>query len=197
MDTYDQRVYSIGKGPSATTAVASPEVSVHGSSVLVKGRVTDTSPGTEEYGLKVRFPNGVPAVSDASQSQWMLYVYKQFEQPLNATGVEVIVEVFDPNNNYYEVGRTTSDASGFYSLAFTPEVTGKYTIVARFAGSQAYYGSFTETAIKVDEAVQAATPEATQAPTSIADQYFLPMSIGMIAAIAVVGAIVVLMLRKK
>jgi hypothetical protein len=127
----------------------------------------------------------------------MLYVYKQFEQPLNATGVEVIVEVFDPNNNYYEVGRTTSDASGFYSLAFTPEVTGKYTIVARFAGSQAYYGSFTETAIKVDEAVQAATPEATQAPTSIADQYFLPMSIGMIAAIAVVGAIVVLMLRKK
>jgi hypothetical protein len=31
MDTYDLRVYAIGKGPSATTVTASPKVSVHGS----------------------------------------------------------------------------------------------------------------------------------------------------------------------
>jgi len=52
----------------------------------------------------------------------MLYVYKQFECPTTAAGVEVIIEVLDANNNYYEVGRTTSDLTGFYSLAFTPEV---------------------------------------------------------------------------
>jgi outer membrane protein assembly factor BamB len=197
MDTYDQRVYAIGKGPSATKVAASPEVSVHGSSVLIKGSVIDTSPGTEDYGLKVRFPNGVPAVSDDSQSQWMLHVYKQYEQPQNASGVEVILEALDPNNNYYEVGRTTSDATGFYSLAFTPQVPGKYTIVARFEGSKAYYGSFAETAIQVDEAVQATLPDPTPVPQSMADLYFVPVSIGMIIAIVAVLVMMILMFRKK
>ncbi len=197
MDTYDQRMYAVGKGPSATTVAASPEVSVHGSSVLVKGMVTDVSPGTKDEALTTRFPNGVPAVSDDSMSDWMLYVYKQFSRPTNAAGVEVVVEVLDPNNNYYEVGRTTSDSTGFYSLAFAPEVPGKYTIVASFAGSGSYYGSFSETAIQVDEAVSTATPEPTQAPASLADQYLLP-GIGIIvAAIAVVGVALALLLRKR
>jgi hypothetical protein len=197
MDTFDQRMYAVGKGPSATTVTASPEVSVHGSSVLVKGLVTDISPGTKDEALTTRFPNGVPAVSDDSMSDWMLYVYKQFSRPTNAAGVEVVVEVLDPNNNYYEVGRTTSDSTGFYSLAFAPEVPGKYTIVASFAGSGAYYGSFSETAIQVDEAVSTATPEPTQAPASLADQYLLP-GIGIIvAAIAVVGVVLALLLRKR
>jgi len=49
--------------------------------------------------------------------------------------------VLDPNNNFYQVGTATSDATGFFSLDFTPEVPGKYTIIASFAGSKAYYGS--------------------------------------------------------
>jgi outer membrane protein assembly factor BamB len=197
MDTYDQRVYAVGKGPSATTVVASPEVSVHGSSVLVKGMVTDVSPGTKDESLTVRFPNGVPAVSDASQSDWMLHVYKQFALPTSATGVDVVVEVLDPNNNYYEVGKATSDATGFYSLAFTPEVTGKYTIVARFAGSGAYYGSLSETAVQVDEAVSTVTPEPTKAPANAADLYLLPGIGAIIAAIAIVGVVLALLLRKR
>jgi len=196
-DTYDQRVYAVGKGPSALTATA-PNIGVElGKSVVVTGTVTDISPGTQDAGLKMRFPNGVPAVSDASMSDWMLYLYKQFPCPADATGVEVVVEVFDPNSNYYEVGTATSDATGFYSVAFTPEVPGKYTIVARFAGSKAYYGSYSEAAITVDEITTPATPQPTQAPASLADQYLLPATGGIIAAIAVVGAIVVLMLRKK
>jgi outer membrane protein assembly factor BamB len=196
MDTYDQRVYAIAKGPSATTVTASPEVSVHGSSVLVKGMVTDVSPGTEEYALRARFPNGVPAVADENMSDWMLYVYKQFARPADVIGVEVVVEVLDPNNNYYEVGRVTSDASGYFGSEFVPEVPGLYKIIASFEGSEAYYGSFAETFINVEEA-PVATPEPTPTPASVADMYLVPGIIGIIVAIAVVGAILVLMLRKR
>jgi hypothetical protein len=196
MDTYDQRIWAVGKGPSATTVTVQDDTVTLSDKVLLKGYVTDTSPGTKEFGLQTRFPNGVPAVSDDSQSEWMLHVYKQFELPTSAKGVEVVVEVFDPNNNYYEVGRATSDATGFYSFEFTPEVPGKYTIVVRFAGSKAYYSSFAENALSVKDA-PAATPVPTNPPASLADQYLLPATGGIIAAIAIVGAIVVLMLRRK
>jgi hypothetical protein len=196
MDTYDQRVYAIGKGPSATTVSAGPEVTVEGSSVVVKGMVTDVSPGTTSAGLKMRFPNGVPAVSDANMSDWMLHVYKQFELPADVVGVDVIISVVDPNNNCYEVATATSDSNGFYSCSIIPAVTGDYTIFASFAGSGAYYGSAAETAINVESA-PAATPEPTPTPTSVADMYFVPATIGIIIAIVVVGLVIILLLRKR
>ncbi len=196
MDTYDQRIYAIGKGPSATTVSASPKISVHGDKVLVEGMVTDISPGTEEYALTARFPNGVPAVADDNQSAWMLYVYKQFERPADAVGVDVTVSVLDPNNNYYEVGKTTSDDSGFFKLMFTPQVSGEYTIIASFEGSKAYYGSYAKTAVGVTEA-PAATPAPTPPPASMADIYLLPGIIGIIIAIAIATIVIVLMLRKR
>ncbi len=68
MDTYDQRIYAIGKGPSALT-VNAPSVSADfGKTIVIQGSVTDISPGTQTDAIKMRFPNGVPAVSDASQS---------------------------------------------------------------------------------------------------------------------------------
>ena len=122
--------------------------------------------------MKARFPNGVPAVADENMSDWMLYVYKQFARPTDVVGVEVVISVLDPNNNCYEVGRATSDATGFYSCAFTPAVPGKYTIYASFAGSKAYYGSSAETAINVDSA-PAATPPPTPTPAPMTDTYVL------------------------
>jgi hypothetical protein len=196
MDTYDQRVYAIGKGPSDTCVSASPKVSVYGSSVLVEGMVADISPGTDSFGLQKRFPNGVPVVSDESMSDWMLYVYKQFERPSNATGVEVVISVLDPNNNFYEVGRATSDASGFFHSSFTPEVPGEYTIYASFAGSKAYYGSSAESAINVEEAPEA-TPPPTPTPAPMTDTYVLGIGAGAIIAIVAVGLVIILMLRKR
>jgi hypothetical protein len=194
--TYDQLVYAIGKGPSATT-VSAPDIGVPlGKSVLVQGMVTDVSPGTNDAALTMRFPNGVPAVSDESMGEWMKYVYVQFARPTNATGVDVIVSVLDPNSNYYEVGRTTSDSSGMYSVAFTPQVPGKYTVIASFEGSGGYYGSFAEAAINVEEA-PAAAPAPTPTPASAADLYLVPGIVGIIIAIALVGAVIVLMLRKR
>jgi len=195
-NTYDQQVYAIGRGPSATTVTAGPEVSVHGSSVLVKGMVTDISPGTKQTALTLRFPSGVPAVADECVGEWMKYVYAQFARPADVVGVEVVVAVLDPNSNCYEVGRTRSDADGFFSCAFTPEVPGKYTIIASFAGSGAYYGSHAETAINVEEA-PAATPAPTPTPASVADMYFLPVSIGMIVAIVIVLALLLLLMLRK
>jgi len=81
-------------------------------------------------------------------------------------------------------------------LAFTPEVPGKYTIVATFGGSESYYSSYAETAINVDNA-PASTAQSTSAPVSLADQYLLPGIIGIIVAIAVVGAILALLVSKK
>jgi hypothetical protein len=194
MDTYDQRVYGIGKGPSATTVTASPKVSVHGSSVVVEGMVTDVSPGTNSAALQMRFPNGVPVVSDANMSDWMLYVYKQFERPADVVGVNVVVSVIDPNNNVYEVGRTTSDATGVYGVTFTPEVPGKYTVMASFEGSGAYYGSYAETVINVDEA-PTATPVPTPTPAPMTDTYVL--GIGSAILIAVIIGFALLLLRRR
>jgi len=196
MDTYDQQVWAIGKGPSATTVMASPKVSAFTGSILIEGYVTDTSPGTEEYARTARFPNGVPAVSDESQSEWMLYVYKQFGRPMDATGVDVQIDVLDANGNFRNIGTAKSDANGFYSFQWCPDIEGKYTVYASFVGSKAYYPSSAQTAFIVDPA-PAATPEPTQAPASLADQYLLPATGGIIAAIAVVGIVLALLLRRK
>jgi len=196
LNLYDMQIYSIGKGPSATSVSASPKVSVHGSSVLVEGTVVDIAAGTEQDEQAARFPAGVPAVSDESMSDWMAYVYMQKPKPADVTGVDVAIAVLDPNGNFYEVGRTTSDADGFYKLAFEPLVPGEYTVIATFEGSESYYGSHAVTAINVEEAPPA-TAEPTPPPEGIADAYFVPAIAGIIVAIIVVGIVMVLMLRKR
>jgi hypothetical protein len=196
MDTYDQRVYAIGKGPTKVTTTASPKVSAFSGSILIEGYVTDTSPGTEDYGLKVRFPDGVPAVSDESQSDWMLYVYKQFARPANASGVEVSINVLDSNGNYREIGTATTDVNGFYSFQWCPDIPGKFTVYSIFGGSKAYFGSYAETAFVIDNA-PATTAAPTPAPASMVETYFVPSVIAIIVAIIVVGLALFFVLRKR
>ena len=196
-DTYNQQIYAIGKGPSKLT-VSAPNIGVpQGSSVILSGTVTDVSPGTNDIQLTTRFPNGVPAISDDSQSDWMLYVYKQFNKPTNATGVDVTLIALDSNNNYREIGTAITDASGTYSMQWTPDIPGKYTIFASFAGSGAYYGSSAQTAIGVDAPLETATPTVTEQPVSIADQYFIPAISGLFVAIVVAIALILVSLKKR
>jgi hypothetical protein len=195
-NSYDKQIYTFGKGPTATTVMASPKISVHGSSVLVEGMVTDESPGTKDTDRISRFPNGVPAVADEDMSAWMEYVYMQQIKPADVKGVDVVVSVSDPNGNTYDVGTATSGAHGFYSMTFTPEVPGKYTIIAKFEGSESYWRSDAETAINVEDA-PAASPSPTPPPESPADLYFMPVSAGMIAAIVAVVALLLLLLFRK
>jgi outer membrane protein assembly factor BamB len=190
---YDGRIYSFGRGASATTVSASPKISTNGDNVIVEGYVTDIAPGTTSYDVAARFPNGVPAVSDESMTEWMEYVYMQYPRPTDVTGVDVTISVLDPNGNVYDVSTATSDASGFFSCVFEPEVPGKYTVIASFAGSKAFYGSFAETAINVEEVTVTEQP-VVEEKQSIADLYFIPAVIAIIVAIAIAT---VLILRKK
>jgi len=119
LNCYDMQIYSVGKGPSQTSVTASPKVSTAGSSVLIEGNVIDIAAGTKQNEQAARFPNGLPAVSDASMKDWMEYVYMQKPRPMDATGVPVVISVVDANGNYREIGTVTSDADGFYSLNWT------------------------------------------------------------------------------
>jgi hypothetical protein len=195
-NTYDQQVYSIGKGPSSTTVTASPKVSLYRNEVLIEGVVTDVSPGTQGYDITARFPSGVPAVSDESQGEWMKYVYAQFPRPTNATGVEITMSVVDANGNYREIGKTTSSSDGYYSLPWTPDISGEYNVYAYFDGSNSYYPSHAETAFVIEPAQATPTPQAqiTLPPT---EMYIAAGVIAIIIAIAIGFAVTILVLKKR
>jgi len=196
LNHYDMRIYSVGRGPSATTVTGPMDVQTLGKPVLIKGTVIDTAAGTNQDEQAARFPDGVPAVSDASMSAWMEYVYMQKPRPNDITGVEVTLSILDPNGNTYDVGTTTSDSNGMYKMMFTPEVPGAYTVIAKFTGSKAYWPSHAETAIGVGEA-EPTPPEEPEQPPSMTDTYITVGVIAIIAAIAIVGAVIVLLLRKR
>ena len=194
MDTYDQQIYAIGKGPSQTTITA-PNVAVSANTpLIIQGKVNDISPGTKDASIALRFPNGVPAVSDANQSAWMLYVYKQFSQP-TTTGVPVSIDAVDPNGNYIHLGDATSDSSGSYNIVYTPNTPGKYVVYATFGGSSAYYSSFDQTTLVV-QAAASATPTATSQQSNI-DQYFVPAVGAIIAVVIIIGILLALLLLRK
>ena len=195
-DTYDMRIYAIGKGPSATTVTAPNTQVTVGSSILISGTVMDVSPGTNDASLTMRFPNGIPAVADQNMGDWMLYVYKQFSRPTDATGVPVTISVLDANGNYRTIGSTTSDADGFFSFDWKPDIEGKYTLYASFEGSESYWPSHATAAFVVDPVAATPTSQDLQSE-SLADQYILPGIIGIIATIVIVGLVLAVLLTRK
>ncbi len=198
MNSYDQQIYAIGRGPSSITVDAPMSGVRVASSVVIRGTVTDVSPGTQQTATQLRFPNGVPAVSDNNMTNWMEYVYQQFPEPTNVQGVNVEISVIDSNGNLRTIGSTTSDASGTYSLAWTPDIAGKYTVIATFAGTNSFYSSSAQTAFTADEAMPTAGPTATTAPASTADLYFVPAVAAIIIVVIIVGAVLgILLLRKR
>jgi len=111
-----------------------------------------------------------------------------------ATGVDVTVDVVDVNGNFRNIGTATSDATGYYNLAWTPDIYGQYTVIATFAGTEGYYASYAQTAFIVDPAPEptAAPPDPTPPPPT--ETYIAGSTIAIIAAIVVVAF---LLLRKK
>ncbi len=194
-NSYDNRLYAIGKGPSATTVTA-PDTSVPlGTGVLIKGTVTDESSGTKENSLTARFPHGVPAISDADMGEWMKYVYQQFERP-TVTGVQVKLEAYDPNGNYQNLGTTTTDSYGRFGFAFEPEVPGTYWISATFEGSDSYYGSLSTTYLLVDPAPSPAIPIESEEPSAP----LITTEVAIVLAVAVasvIGVVAYWILRKR
>jgi len=195
---YDDQVYVVGRGPSATT-VQAPLIGITaGNSVTIQGTVMDISAGTKQTEQAADFPYGVPCASDASMTAWMGYVYQQQPCPSNFTGVTVSIDAIDPNGNFIHIGTATTDGNGLYSFSWqTPPVPGKYTITATFAGTNGYWSSNAQTAMTVQSA-PSATAAPTATPTSVADLYFVPAIAGLFVLIIVIGIVLaLLMLRKR
>jgi hypothetical protein len=193
LNSYDGRIYSIGKGPSALTVTAPDVAAASGTPIVIRGTITDIAAGTTQDEQAARFPNGVPAVSDASQGAWMEYVYMQKPKPTDITGVPITLSVIDSNNNSRNIGMVTSDASGMFTLTWTPDIEGSYTVVANFAGSNSYYPSSSESSFAVQAAVPTPTsqPQIALPPT---EMYILAMGIAIIAALAIAT---LLILKKR
>jgi hypothetical protein len=167
LNGYDMKLYCFGKGPSATTVSVKNDVTTKGGSVQITGTVIDKSAGTQQQEQAGRFPNGVPAMADESQEDWMEYVYMQQAMPANVQGVTVKLYAIDPNGNYQDIGETTSDMWGNFGKSWMPPVEGEYLIIAEFAGTNSYYKSSASTYITVDPAPSAGgqiEPEPTEAP---------------------------------
>jgi hypothetical protein len=183
-NNYDNQIYTFGKGTSAITVDAPMTAVTVGTKMVIQGSVTDQSPGAK----------GTPAIADQDMTAWMQYLYQDQPMPTNAHGVPVSIDAVDPNGNFVHLGDVVSDSSGKYALAWTPpSVSGTYTIIATFAGSESYYSSTTETtAIIVDAPVATVAPVVAQAPSY--EYYFVGTALAIIIAIAVLG---LLILRKK
>ena len=195
-NAYDGRIYTVGKGPSQMTVTAPDTAAPLGTAVTIKGTVTDIAAGTKQEEQAARFPNGVPAVSDESQTAWMEYVYMQQPMPTNVVGVPITISVVDANGNYRPIGTTTSNADGFFAFNWKPDIEGQYTVYASFDGSESYYPSHAVTAFNIEEA--AATPTPTTPPNFDSVTQSLTMTV-ILAAVAIIIAIVIvglLVLRK-
>jgi hypothetical protein len=186
-DSRNGYTYGWGKGATETTVVPSAKVVAKGGSVLLEGTVLDMSPAQP----------GTAAVSDDSQEGWMEYLHMQQVYPFSAQGVAVSLDALDPNNNYVHIGDVTSDLTGKYSFLWEPELEGKYTVIASFYSTDAYYGSTAEAAVGVT-AGPVATAEPTPTPASNTDMYILSIGAAAIVAIVIFGlAIIILLMRRR
>ncbi len=192
-NAYDNQLYAYGQGQSATTISVQDTVVQQGAPLVITGTVTDQSAGQTCLGIPAK---GTPAISDASMTAWMEYLYMQQQKPVNATGVPVTLNVVDANGNYRQIGSTTSNVNGMYSFVWTPDISGSYIVTANFEGSNAYYPSDAETSFYATPA--ATSPAPTNVPvSSVADTYFVPAIAGLFVLIIIVLALVVVMMLRK
>ncbi len=194
-NSYDSRIYTLGRGPSDTAVTVGPKSSTLGGSVVIEGTVTDVSVGLQTTEIQGRFPAGVPVCADSSMNDWMAYVYQQQPMPQNFTGVNVNVIALDANGNYQNLGTATTDSKGYYSLTWTPNISGNYHVYATFDGTNGYWPSNSETSFAINPAAPTASPyPVTVLPPT--EMYIGAAAIAIIIAVAIVGAVVVLALRK-
>jgi outer membrane protein assembly factor BamB len=201
---YDNRIYCIGKGPSATTLETSIASVSKGSSVVVQGKVTDQSAGQP----------GTAAISDKDMGSWMAYLKQQQPFTQDLAGVPVTLTATGPNGQTTNLGTVTSKMSGVFGLQWTPPEAGLYSITATFPGSDSYGSSYAETFIGVDPAqltpttIPTPTIAPTIAPTITASPSPVPntgtgigtevyIAIAAAAVIAIVAAAALILRKRK
>jgi len=192
---YDGTVYTLGKGPSATT-VSVPQTQITaGTTAVISGIVLDKSPAQP----------GTPCISDASMATWMDYLHLQM--PINGiygnatiTGVPVSLYAVGPSGNEVNIATVTSNIDGSFGCDWTPTTAGNYTIYAVFAGTDSYGSSSAAAYAYVSQAPTTTvtpTPTVSPAQAQSAPDYTMTIiatGIAVIIAVAIVGF---LMLRKR
>jgi hypothetical protein len=187
-NSYDQRIYTLGRGPSATTVQAPLTDITAGDKVVIQGTVMDVSVGLQTTEIQGRFPAGVPVCADHSMKDWMGYVYQQQPLPANFTGVSVSIDAIDPNGNFVHIGTAASDAKGVFHYTWTtPNIPGEYAVMTTFAGTNGYWPSDAETNMVISETPPAPTPTPAAAPLPPYETYILLATVATIIAIATVG----------
>ena len=172
---YDNRIYALGKGKTQTTLTITQDVVSKGSSILIKGTVTDESPAVK----------GTPCVADDSISGWMEYLVMQKPMPKTVSGVNVELYAIDETGaaSYIDTVCTDPLNGGVFRKLWTPPKEGTYIITAVFRGSKSYWGSYASTAIGV-----------TSAPPAVAtaeQATFTQMLIATIAVLVIICMILV------
>jgi hypothetical protein len=198
LNAYDNQLYCWGKGPSAIT-VQAPAIGVTTETpITITGSIMDVSPGINQLLVKSNFANGLPCVSDDSESAFMEAVYQQQQMPNNVTGVPITINVLDANNNFRTIGTATSDGTGHFGLTWTPDIPGNFEVIASFQGSNSYYPSSSITYFS------ASLPATTTAPTVTAQINVATTSDLMLYIVGAAIAIIIVMaigfafvLRKK
>ena len=184
-------MYVFGKGKSATT-VSAPDVSVPlGTAFTIKGTVMDMSPGQ---------PN-TPCVSKDSMTTQMEYLHMQY--PIDGlyhndtiTGVAVNLIAVGAGGSFNTIDTVTTDGYyGTFTKTWTPTTEGDYQIIASFEGDDSYGSSSASTTVSVGPALS--TPEP---PETVIPDYTMTIvgaAVAIIIAVAIVGLLVFLALRKR
>jgi len=200
----DGNLYCVGKGTTSTTVNAPMTAITAGTTAIIQGSVLDKSPASSGEDLMAKYPNGVPAISDANMSAWMDYLHMQNSTlqntPPACIGVPVSLDALDSNGNYMHIGDVTSDGSGIFMYQWTPTMPGLYKVYATFSGTNSYYSSYAETGATVASAAATTTPAptATSVPSNLATTGDLAtyIIVGVIAIIIAIAIATVLNLRR-
>jgi hypothetical protein len=196
LNAYDNQIYAYAKGPSKLTVNAPSVGATTATPITISGRITDISAGAQQDQVATNYPNGLPCVSDASMEQFMETVYEQQPMANNITGVPVTINVLDANGNYRTIGTAVSNPYGDYSLTWTPDISGDFTVIASFGGTQSYYPSQASAAFHASEPAPTASPVpvTAQPPT---EMYIIGGVAAIIVAIAIVGVVLLMAIKKR
>jgi len=198
LNAYNNEIYAYAQGPSKTTVTA-PNVGVTTATpITIRGTVTDISPGASQEVVAADYPNGLPCVSDASMTPFMEAVYDQQPMPTNLTGVPVTISVTDSNHNTYVIGTAiSSPTTGEYSLTWTPDIPGNYTVAAIFAGTGGYYGSTAQTAFYASSPAATTAPTAAPASGLASNNTLMYVGVAIIIVIIIIGAVLAILVTRK
>ncbi|HUK85372.1 MAG TPA: hypothetical protein VLU95_05890, partial [Candidatus Acidoferrum sp.] len=86
---------------------------------------------------------------------------------------------------------------GTYSLTWTPDISGNYSLTATFAGSNGYYGSSAATAFYASPAAQSPAPIPSPLSGLASNNTLMYGLVAIIILIIIIGAVLAFLVTRK